>query len=85
MFVRLVLGECCSFTLLYVSALHLPIRILKLRGQSRSEREGVGRGIMRGIPLAPTRRRDFLVSFLQTELGVFMYIIKFELYWHWGQ
>jgi hypothetical protein len=37
---KISLGVCCSFTLLYVSALHLPIRILKLRGQTRSEREG---------------------------------------------
>ena len=39
MFVRLDLGKCGSFTLLYVSAHQLPIRIHQLRGQSRSERE----------------------------------------------
>ena len=49
MFVRLDLGKCGSFTLLHVSALQLPIRIHQLRGQSRSEREGVRRANMRGF------------------------------------
>jgi hypothetical protein len=37
------------------------------------------------VPPALTRRRDFLVTFLQTELGVIMYRIKIELSWHLGQ